>query len=192
MESIALHLMDIIDNSISAHATRIIIEIIIDEHYNFIEITISDNGRGIPEKDLKKVLDPFYSTRKTRKIGLGLSLLKQNVEQTGGYLHIESIENEGTQTQFRFNLKHIDCPPMGNIQSILSTLFTIYPKINFELIVKNSKQIFSFESQRFYEIFKGVPLTQVETRNYFYEFINSNLTFLNEYNHITHNNTGGI
>ena len=102
MEDLSLHILDIAENSIAASARRI--EIIINEDIDqdLLTIEIKDDGKGMDQKTLKKAVDPFYTTRKTRRVGLGLSFLAQAAEESGGKMELKSAPNEGTTTRATF------------------------------------------------------------------------------------------
>lgn len=178
MENIALFLLDIVQNSIEAQASSISIDIEKVEVNQQLRITIADNGQGISNKNIDKILNPFYTSRTTRKVGMGLPLLKQHVEQTGGYLHIISEVGRGTTVTFAFNLWHIDCPPPGNFADVLSTLIAANPQINFYACIRSEPRTFSFESKRFFEIFDGIPISQGELRQYLLSFLSENMEWL--------------
>lgn len=178
MENIALHLLDIIQNSIEAQSSHIAVEIEKDSITRQLRITVTDNGCGMSEQAIGKALDPFYTSRTTRKVGMGLPMLKQQVEQTGGFLHVISEVNKGTTVSFCFNLWHIDCPPIGNLTDIMSTLFVVNPKINFLLSVTNGVFSFTCESNQILEIFKDIPLSQQELRQYIFQFLSENMDWL--------------
>ena len=110
MKEIALHILDIAQNSISAKAT--LVELTLSETPEAITFTIVDNGRGMSPELLAQVSDPFTTTRTTRKMGLGIPLLRMAVEQTGGSLTIDSTEGVGTTVTAQFRPAHIDCPPV--------------------------------------------------------------------------------
>ncbi|HOK52610.1 MAG: ATP-binding protein [Bacteroidales bacterium] len=178
MENIALHILDIVQNAIEAGATRISIEIEKNDTNRHLRVMITDNGRGMSEEMITRALDPFYTSRTTRKVGIGLPLLKQQVEQTGGFLHIISQPHKGTTVSFGFNLEHIDCPPLGNIADVCSTLFIVNPQIDFYLHVSNGKCTFTCESKKILEIFDRLPLSQGELRQYIYSFLKENMDWL--------------
>lgn len=126
MKELSLNILDIAQNSVKAEAT--FIEIFIEEVGARLEFTIRDNGYGMKEDFLKNVLDPFTTTRTTRKVGLGLPLLKMTAETTGGFLDIFSISKEddpkncGTTVKAVFFTDHIDCPPLGDMVSTVVLL----------------------------------------------------------------------
>lgn len=120
MKEISLHILDLINNSLAAEATKVDLEITDSVSENVVRIKISDNGCGILPKDLDKVTDCCYTLRKERNIGLGLALAKQNAERSGGGLRIESVYQKGTKVELWFEKNHIDRQPLGNMASVVS------------------------------------------------------------------------
>lgn len=139
MEDLSLHILDIVENSIEAKASKI--EIIINEDVkrDLLTIKIKDNGKGMNEETVKKVLDPFFTTRTTRRVGLGLSLLAQATKESNGNFEIESKVGKGTEIKATFQYSHIDCKPIGNIKDTLTTLLVAHPEIDFKYEYKNAK-----------------------------------------------------
>lgn len=127
MKEIALYLLDIAQNSISAHAS--LLEITLAETAETIIFTIADNGTGMSPELLARVTDPFTTTRTTRKMGLGIPLLRMAVEQTGGSLTIESTEGVGTTVTALFCPTHIDCPPVGDLPGTITLLLQGAPQL---------------------------------------------------------------
>jgi len=147
MKTLALNILDIVQNSVRAKATEISIEIIESAVSDLLQILITDNGNGIPGTMLKNVTDPFVTSRTKRKIGLGLPLLKQHAELAGGSLKIESEADNGTKVIAQFSLKHIDRQPMGDITGVLKILITANPDINFIYSHVTDNGEFRFSSQ---------------------------------------------
>ena len=131
MEDLSLHLLDIVENSIRACAKKIEIKIIEEKKKDLLTIEIIDNGKGMDEKALKNVLDPFFTTKKTRKVGLGLSLFAQSVEESGGSIKIESKPGQGTKVKATFGYSHIDRKPLGDVNESLKVLIAANSDINF-------------------------------------------------------------
>jgi len=131
MEDLSLHILDIVENSIRAYAKKIEIKIIEDKKKDLLTIEIIDDGKGMDEKTLKNVLDPFFTTKNTRKVGLGLSLLAQSAEESGGSIEIESKPGQGTKVKATFGYSHIDRKPLGDVHESLKVLITANPDINF-------------------------------------------------------------
>jgi hypothetical protein len=122
MKDISYHILDIVGNSLQAGATQIAISISDKESAGTLKLLITDNGCGMDAKILQQVTNPFYTTSNNKNVGLGLPLLKQNAELTGGYLRIESVKNQGTQIEALFNKHHIDMLPQGDVALTLRIL----------------------------------------------------------------------
>jgi anti-sigma regulatory factor (Ser/Thr protein kinase) len=147
MEDLSLHILDIAENSIMASAGRIEISIDEDEARDLLTLEISDDGRGMDEEALKKALDPFFTTRTTRRVGLGLALLAQAARESGGKLDISSRPNEGTRVRATFRLSHPDCKPMGDIAETIQTLVLSHREIHFLFEHKTNGSIHRFDSR---------------------------------------------
>jgi DNA mismatch repair ATPase MutL len=174
MKDISLHILDITENSITARSGEINISIEESLSKDNLKITIADNGIGIPGEMLNKVTDPFYTSRSTRKVGMGLSLLKQKAEQAGGIFEINSESGKGTEVSATFKLSHIDRPPLGNISSVISLLTIANPSICFTYTHKTDAGFFDFNSRKILDIFKEVSIG-FKVRNSIEEFISENL-----------------
>lgn len=131
MKELALNILDIVQNSIRAKANEISISITESIADDLYQINISDNGNGIPAELLQNVTDPFITTRKKRRMGMGLPLLKYHAEITGGGLTINSEIGKGTVTTATFSFKHIDRQPLGDIIGVLLMLIASNQEINF-------------------------------------------------------------
>ncbi len=127
----SLHILDIVENSIRAKASKIKIRVVEDRAQDLLTIEIKDNGQGIDEGTVKKVLDPFFTTRTTRKVGLGLPLLSQAARESGGDVQIESEVGRGTRVKATFGYSHIDRKPLGNMETTLTTLIAGNPETDF-------------------------------------------------------------
>ncbi len=115
MNEISLHILDLLQNSTEAGADKIDLVVREDFQSSSLQVVVQDNGRGIPSEMLEQITDPFITSRSTRKVGLGLSLMQAAAESCGGYLKIASKLGEGTKVTVAFQLDHIDTPPLGNI-----------------------------------------------------------------------------
>lgn len=130
MEDLSLHILDIVENSTNANATLIEISILEDIKSDTLTININDNGKGMDSTMLKNVRDPFTTTRTTRRVGLGVSLLEQAAYETGGTLTIESEPMVGTKLSATFTNSHIDRKPVGDISSTILTLIMGNPDLD--------------------------------------------------------------
>lgn len=133
MKELSLNILDVAKNSVKAGARNIDISLVTDKN-GMLTLTIKDDGCGMSEETLKSVTDPFYTTRTTRKVGLGLPLLKLAAEQAGGHIEIVSSVEEashGTTVKAFFDTQSIDFTPIGDITSTLCTLIAGSPDIDF-------------------------------------------------------------
>ena len=145
MKDLSLHIMDILRNSIRAEAKRIILDLELKGDKLIVEFI--DNGKGMDEETLAKVEDPFFTSRTTRKVGLGISLLKQNCEKTGGNFSITSKIGEGTSLQAVFNYKNLDMLPIGDINGVLMLCVSSNQNIQFILKARTKESEFVFDTE---------------------------------------------
>jgi len=178
MKDLSLHLMDIVQNSISAKASKICIFLAADNEEDLFTMKIVDNGEGIEESLLKDITSPFATTRKTRKVGMGISLLKDSSNMAGGNLQVYSKKFEGTKLEATFKISHIDRIPLGDIAETIVTLVMASPDIEFELDISNKNDCFKFRTVEVKEQLKEVPITQFEVLNWIREYINSGIKII--------------
>ena len=176
MKELSLNILDITENSVKAKAT--LTEILIDETDDKLVLTIKDDGTGMTDEVLKGVVDPFYTTRTTRKVGMGLPLLKMAAEMTDGKLSIKSkhfslFPNEhGTVVCAEFNKKHIDFTPLGDIVSTITTLIQGHPDTDF--LFRHAfcdKEIF-LDTREIRAVLEDVPLNTFEVIKWIEESLN--------------------
>ncbi len=132
MKELSLHILDVAENGISAGADIVRIEVDEARSANRLKIVIADNGRGMPDDILRNVTNPFYTTRTTRRVGLGLSLLESAARRCDGSMRIESAKGKGTRIIAEFKYDHIDRAPLGDIVSTMTTLIMGNPDVDFE------------------------------------------------------------
>ena len=125
MRELSLNILDIAQNSIAAGASLIRIDVAENTAKNELLISISDNGCGMTREQVSNVLDPFYTTRTTRKVGMGIPLFRLAAEQTGGRLTIESEKGKGTTTSALFRTDSIDFTPLGDVTSTVVILISM-------------------------------------------------------------------
>jgi len=131
LRELSLHILDIVENGITAGADCIHIDVIESRVEDFLTIKIRDNGRGIPAEKLDKLKDPFVTSRTTRRVGLGLPLLAAAAERCDGKLEVEAGTISGTEVTATFRYSHIDRAPMGEMASTMATLLMGNPQIDF-------------------------------------------------------------
>lgn len=159
MEDLSLHILDIVENSIAAGANRVEIRVIEDTRKDILSVEIRDNGKGMSEEVLENAVDPFYTTRTTRRIGLGLSLLSQSAKEAEGDMTIKSKEDEGTTIYAYFKHSHIDRKPLGNIVDTLCVLIAGNPDIDFLYEHRLNNRVYSIDTKDIREELGDVPLS---------------------------------
>jgi signal transduction histidine kinase len=130
MEDISLHILDIAENSIRAKAKNINIMIIEDKKNDLMTLTIEDDGEGMNDVAKEHALNPFFTTKKSKKVGLGLAFLAHSAEEAGGTMRIESEPGRGTKVIATFRLDHIDRKPLGNLNETIKCLKITHQEIN--------------------------------------------------------------
>lgn len=160
MKDLSLHILDIAQNSTRAIAS--LVEIIVDENTSsdLLTITIKDNGIGMDAEMVKKVVDPFVTSRTTRKVGLGIPLLLQNSRQSGGDLYLESEKGKGTILVVTFRISNIDTPPMGDLAGVITLLATGNPSVDFLFTYINLKNTYHFDTREVKEILGKTLITE--------------------------------
>ncbi len=146
MRELSLNILDIVTNSIEADASRVIIVIEEFQSTNMLRLRIRDNGKGMDKNLVNKVLDPFVTTRTTRAVGMGLSLLRQLAVQCGGDLLIKSAPGKGTTVAAMFQLNNLDRPPLGDIADSIVNLIIGSPDVHFVYIHKTDIAAMYFDS----------------------------------------------
>jgi len=178
MKELSLHILDIMENSVSGGASRIEVNITIDKINDLLAIQVIDNGRGMNSETLANVTDPFFTTRTTRKIGMGISLLKQQAEQTGGEFTIKSELGKGTEVNASFSLNNIDRQPLGDIAGVIVNTATSYSDIDFVMNLGTAEGNFHFSSYDAREILDEMPMNSPEVILWLKELIQTNMTDL--------------
>lgn len=175
MKTISDHILDILQNSVTAGATWIEIIVTENKKSDFYAIEINDNGCGMDDETVRKATDPFFTSRNTRKVGLGLSLLKQNAEITGGSFELKSGLNEGTEVRAIFKHSNYDRPPAGNFWEVFYLTMLSFHHILLKYVHITEKGRFEINSYEILSITKNVPLKNTEIKEAIYDLIKNNL-----------------
>lgn len=175
LPEISLNILDITENSVKAKATKIEIDIEADFKADNLTIKIIDNGCGMTSEQLKNVTNPFFTTRTTRKVGLGIPFFKMAAESTGGSFDIESKVGLGTTVTALFKLSHIDRMPMGDISLTIWQLVTMHQEINFVFNYKVDDNGFTLDTNEFKEVLGGISFTEPEVSRYIKEYLKENI-----------------
>jgi len=175
MKDISLHILDIVQNSLSANATMIEISIEESPAENTYWVRIKDNGKGMTPEMAKKVLDPYVTSRTTRKVGLGLPLLMLNTERTGGHLSITSDYGKGTEVEALFVYNNIDRIPLGDMAGTIVLLASANPLIEFVYTHTVNGEQYIFDTREIKEALDEVSISDNHIFKYLKEMINENL-----------------
>ncbi len=150
MRDLSLHLLDLAQNSITAGASLVTVKIAIDDA-GMLTLTLEDNGKGMSHELLSRVTSPFATTRTTRKVGLGIPMMKENAEKAGGTFSLSSEEGKGTTLIATMDTKNIDCLPLGDLTgTLLSLMLTnpLSPDFLFEGSTPKGKAVFDTREVR--------------------------------------------
>ncbi|MCX7816478.1 MAG: ATP-binding protein [Syntrophales bacterium] len=162
MQEIALHILDLAENSARAGAKNLRIKVEENTKRDIIQVEIEDDGRGMDENTLKEALDPFFTTKQERRFGLGLAMINQATEQTGGTLEIFSSPNVGTKLKFSFQKSHIDRQPMGDMAGVIMAIVAGNPEMDIEYEHICDDERFSFSTKEIRKILDDIPINRTE------------------------------
>lgn len=174
MKEISLNILDIAENSIKAKSTLIEIVVKILPDKDLLVFSVKDNGEGMTKEQIELVEDPFFTTRVTRNVGLGISFLKLAAELAGGRFCIESEKNIGTKVTAEFCLSHINRMPLGNINSTLHLLIVGNEEIDFVYSYFYGEKYFTLDTREFREILQGIPFYLPEVSSFIREYLDEN------------------
>ena len=175
MNDLSLHIIDIIQNSISAGATLITLVIIEDIDGNLLTIIIEDNGRGMSSEQVKRLSDPFFTTRTTRKVGMGIPLFRQSAEQSGGGLVVESTVGVGTKVTATFIHDNIDRPPLGDVANSFILMVSANPQLDFLLRYVYNGEEYIFDTIEIKKVLDGMPLNNPSVIKMLTEMVKNNI-----------------
>jgi len=171
LRELALHLLDIAENSVSSNAQNILIEVGEDTRSNRLYFVIQDDGVGMDSDTVAQITDPFVTSRTTRKVGLGIPLLKAAAEACNGNLKINSTPGKGTSVEVEFQRNHIDLMPLGNIACTIQTLVIGSPEIHWQFIYRANEQVFEFDDEFIKQVLGDIPLSEPGVITYIREYL---------------------
>lgn len=175
MREISLHILDIAENSVAAQAKNILISVEENTESDRLCISIQDDGKGMDEKMVSRVIDPFTTSRTTRKVGLGIPLLKEAAETCNGFLIITSQPGSGTSVNVEFELNHIDRMPLGNLKDTFFSLFIAFPEIHWIFKYYRNGNGFYFDDAEMKKELQGVSLTEPPVLSFFRDLFENGL-----------------
>ncbi|MDD2495791.1 MAG: ATP-binding protein [Tissierellia bacterium] len=175
MKELSMHILDIVMNSVKAEASLIEIEIEDSIKNNIIRIIIKDNGRGMSEETLNNVTNPFYTTRNTRKVGLGLPMLKEACERCNGNFKIVSEFGKGTMVESFFERNNIDRAPLGSMGVTMMTIINSLDDCELIYNHKTDKNSFQLSTAKIKEILDGIDIKSNDIMLWIKEYVDENI-----------------
>lgn len=171
MRELSLNVLDIAQNSIDAAATCIAVAVTADTAADRLTIEIADNGRGMDPQQLRQVQDPFYTTRTTRKVGMGIPLFRMAADMAGGRFYIDSAPSVGTKITAEFQLSHINRPPLGDMAATITALIQMNPTLDIIYRVTADNASFELDTQTIRQQLEEVPLNHPDVLDWIQRYI---------------------
>lgn len=178
MRELSLHILDLVQNSIEADATAVVLEIKEDLAADSLIIRVQDNGRGMDEKIRQLVIDPFITTRTTRRIGLGLPLMEMSSKRCDGYLNIDSVPGKGTTVEAMYRHSHLDRPPLGNMTETIKSIIIANSELQFTYRHSVNERTFTLSSIELHDILGDVPMTHPDVLVWLHDYLTVNIANL--------------
>ena len=175
MEELSLYILDLIENAVRAGATLVQLDIMEDPSSDEYIVAIADNGAGIPKDSLGKANDPSFVTSTSRKIGLGLSMMKQAAEMTEGKFVLESEKGKGKIVKAHFKFKHIDLPELGDIEGTLALLIASSPKVNYIYNHRTPNGLFNLDTRDIKKLVVSEEFSMPAVRHSIRGYVRENL-----------------
>lgn len=175
MPEISLNILDVAENSVRAKASLIEITVSVQTQEDLLTVVIRDDGCGMSADQVKRAQDPFFTTRTTRIVGLGLPFFKQAAESTGGNFRIISEKGKGTTVEAVFGLSHIDRMPLGDISSTIHTLIVFNEQIDFRYIYRYNDRHFILDTREMREMLGDeISFMEPEVSLFIWEYLDTN------------------
>lgn len=179
MRELSLNILDIAQNSVAASSPLTKITVEENTLEKTLRITISDTGKGMTKEQIENVTDPFFTTRTTRKVGMGVPLFKMAAEQTGGSFEITSTLGKGTKTEAIFKTDSVDFTPLGDIAGTVATLVSMNEALDFVFEYIKDGKSFVFSSKEIKKLLDGVSLSTPSVVMWITDYIRENIESLN-------------
>lgn len=175
MNDLSMHILDIVQNSISAGATRVTLTVDEAPGADLLTIVIGDNGKGMTSEQVSRLSDPFFTSRTTRKVGMGIPLLMDSARQSGGDVRIESEPGKGTEVTAVFGYSNIDRPPLGDVANALMLLVSSNPALDFLFTYRYNGEEYLFDTVDVREILGDNALKDLTIIRNLEEMIKDNM-----------------
>ncbi len=175
MKELAMHVYDLMENSTAANSTEVKLTIRDSLKDNIYAFTIEDNGKGMTPEFMAKVTDPYTTSRTTRKVGLGLPLIKMNTENCGGGMKLQSEVGKGTRLDFWFQHNHWDRPPMGDLAGTIVMLCAAHEDIHIIYKHITDEDEFVFDTDEIHDALDGMSMNDVKVMGWLKDMVQENL-----------------
>ena len=175
MPEISLNILDVAENSVRAEASLVEITVSVQPEEDALTVVIRDDGCGMTKEQAARVQDPFFTTRTTRKVGLGVPFFKQAAESTGGSFRIDSEKGKGTTVKAVFGLSHIDRMPLGDISATVQTLIVFNEHIDFRYTYEYGGKSFVLDTREMREMLgEGISFSEPKITAFIKEYLETN------------------
>lgn len=175
MPEISLNILDVAENSVRAEASLVEITVSVQPEKDTLTVVIKDDGCGMTPEQVSQVQDPFFTTRTTRKVGLGVPFFKQAAESTEGSFRIDSEKGKGTTVKAVFTLSHIDRMPLGDISSTVHTLIVFNEHIDFRYTYEYADRSFTLDTREMRELLgEEISFSEPEVSAFIREYLEMN------------------
>jgi anti-sigma regulatory factor (Ser/Thr protein kinase) len=161
MEDLSLHVLDIAENSIAAQASQIEIRLVEDKKKDVLSLEVIDNGTGMDEETRKRALDPFFTSKKVRRFGFGLSLLSESARAANGRLSIKSEPGKGTRIRADFQYSHIDRRPLGDMAQTIITLVMGNPDVDIIYVHRKDGHRYVLDTRKIRSQLRDIPINSL-------------------------------
>lgn len=182
MRELSLHILDVAQNAIAADAAQITLSITEDAVQHTLQVILEDDGCGMTQEQLQQVTDPFFTTRTTRKVGMGIPLFRMAAQQTGGTLIITSRAEGGTRVEALFHTDHVDCTPLGDMAATLVSLISMNTARDFVYRHIIGANTFRLDTKELKDMLEGVPLNEPSVVLWLQEYITEQIGALSQQN----------
>ena len=169
-----MNILDVAENSVRAEATLIAITVEEQPQEDLLRIVIDDNGKGMTPQQAAQVTDPFFTTRTTRRVGLGVPFFKMAAELAGGAFSIESQPGKGTRVEATFGLTNLDRMPLGDLNQTVETLIRCNPQLDFLFTRRRGQEELVLDTRQFREILGEIPLDAPEVSQFIHAYLEEN------------------
>ena len=178
MRDIALHMLDLVQNAVEAGARRVALAVEAVGAADTLTVTVADNGKGMSGEMLRRARDPFFTTRTTRRAGLGLPLLDMTTSQAGGHLEISSRPGQGTTVRAVFQLSHLDRPPLGPLEETVTDIIVANPALDFTFQHCRNGRRYTLSTREITAALGDIPLSHPQVLTWLHGYLSSQRAIL--------------